>query len=134
MPFSQMNPHVRCHLHTVSFWLQKLLVLLIFSNIVLLQAHHPGMGPGAMHTDDQDFMASEFFSSAPQPQMGSAHGGMPNALTASPSWGGPATQPEPNWFGPADNSLPQGGRGAMPHTVSAPSPVSYTHLTLPTKA
>lgn len=74
-----------------------------------------------MHTDDQDFMASEFFSSAPQPQMGSAHGGMPNALTASPSWGGPATQPEPNWFGPADNTLPQGGRGAMPHAVSAPS-------------
>lgn len=91
--------------------------------MIVLQPHHPGIGPGAMHTDDQDFVPPEFFSSAPQQQMGGPSHGMQNlsSLTQSPSWGGPATQPEQNWFGPGDNTLPQGGRGAMPHAVSAPS-------------
>lgn len=91
----------------------------------LVQAHHPGLGPGAMHSNDQDISPAEFFSSGgAQQQMGGGSHGMQNmnTLSTSTSWGGAATQPsETNWFGPGDSAMSLGGRDAMPHTVSAPS-------------
>jgi hypothetical protein len=82
-----------------------------------VQAHHAGLGPVSMHTDDQDFVSPDFFSSGATQQ----HMGVGLDLNAPPSWGGAAAQPDPNWFGAGPDTLLSGGRSDMPHTLSAPS-------------
>jgi hypothetical protein len=86
-----------------------------------MQAHHPGMGPGVMQTNDaDDFIPRDFYPAMSRPPM-TAH---THAVPSMPGWSGtrPATEARaPGWFSPPQNDASMAQARSMTHVVSAPS-------------